>query len=65
MGFMKNPSAALCPPTGYRRRESQDEEPRAVLAQRIEKETVGAQLPRTLFYPCLLPVGKEPGSFCC
>ncbi|XP_049992520.1 epidermal growth factor receptor kinase substrate 8-like protein 2 isoform X3 [Alexandromys fortis] len=26
-------------PAGYRRRESQDEEPRAVLAQRIEKET--------------------------
>lgn len=31
----------LCSRTGFRRWESQDEEPRAVLAQKIEKETVG------------------------
>lgn len=31
-----------CPPSGFHRRESQEEEPRAVLAQKIEKETVGA-----------------------
>ena len=31
----------LCARPGFRRWESQDEEPRAVLAQKIEKETVG------------------------
>lgn len=34
-------SAAALPPAGLRRRESLEEEPRAALAQRIEKETVG------------------------
>lgn len=29
-----------------------------MLAQRIEKETVGAQLSRTVFHPCPLPIGQ-------
>lgn len=36
-----------------------------MLAQRIEKETVGTQLPKTLGHPRPLPVGTGPGSFCC
>lgn len=64
-GRLLDPEAPLqlvCAPPGYHRhrRESQDEEPRAVLAQRIEKETVGGWVSARASQgsPCPSPVAN-------
>lgn len=47
---------------GFLRRESLEEEPRAVLAQKIEKETVGLAQDRLGRPPTLCPHGLPPAS---